>query len=105
MLYFDKKFEKNSGAVLQKAQFNHMIDMREAFNANQSNPILAANGAAIIPQDVYREFDNQTVQLMRANNLTLLNDLMPTPSLGVAAPSSLSRKQSWSKNIFFAMRS
>lgn len=78
MLYFDKKFLKVNGAENHKAQFNHMMDMRDAFNVNQlTHPMLAANAAAIIPQDVYREFDNTTVRLMRANNLTLLNDLLP----------------------------
>jgi hypothetical protein len=38
---------------------------------------ITANQAARIPQDVYREFDSQAKSIMRANNLTLMNDLMP----------------------------
>jgi len=78
MLYFDKKFLAANGGEHHKAQFKHTTQVREAFNINQlTNPVLQVNGAAIIPQDVFREFDNQTTKLMRANNLALLNDLLP----------------------------
>lgn len=78
MLYFNKKFLAANGGEHHKAQFQHTTQVREAFNINQlTNQVLQVNGAAIIPQDVYREFDNQTTQLMRANNLALLNDLLP----------------------------
>lgn len=79
MLYFDKKFGLSPlGGVNHQNQFNHQQDMREAFNVNQlTHPMLVANGAAVIPRDVYQEFDNVTKQLMRADNLALLNDLLP----------------------------
>ena len=78
MLYFDKKFLAANGGEHHKAQFKHTTQVREAFNVNQlTNPVLQVNGAAIIPQDVFREFDNQTTRLMRAPNLALLTDLLP----------------------------
>jgi len=85
MLYFSKDFEKGMGGVNHKAQYNHVTQMRNAFwkanahlvETNRGQSGFTGNAAAIIPQDVYREFENQTKQLMRANNLTLMNDLMP----------------------------
>lgn len=83
MLYFDKEFAANgrSGAH-HRAQAQHVANQRAHFAAHNAQ-FLGANGqytgnaAAIIPQDVYREFESQTKQLMRAPNLTLLNDLLP----------------------------
>lgn len=67
-----------------QGQFAEVQSRREYFNNAQDfmakmigNEAMAANQAARIPQDVYREFDSQTKELMRANNLTLLNDLLP----------------------------
>lgn len=82
MLYFNKQFGEGLGGKNHKAQYEHVTRMRNAF-ANSNAQLLPANGvftgnaAAIIPQDVYREFENQTKELLRANNLTLMNDLMP----------------------------
>lgn len=66
-----------------EGQFAEVQNRRNYFN-NAANAMLAmggdaitANQAARIPQDVYREFDTQATSIMRANNLTLMNDLMP----------------------------
>lgn len=78
MLYFNKQFEQGMGGKHHKAQYGHTVQMREAFNTAQKHmAALHGNAAAIIPQDVYREFENQTKEIMRAQNLTLMNDLMP----------------------------
>jgi len=84
MLYFDKEFATNtrSGAA-HRDQARHVANQRAHFAAHNAQFLGAngmfpvANAAAIIPQDVYREFESQTKELMRAPNLTLLNDLLP----------------------------
>lgn len=83
MLYFDKEFATNTrSGQNHKLQKQHVTRQREHF-ATHNAQFLGANGAfhgnaaAIIPQDVYREFESQTKQLLRAPNLTLMNDLMP----------------------------
>lgn len=83
MLFFDKEFATNtrSGAA-HKEQKRHVTRQREHFAAHNAqflgaNGMFTGNAAAIIPQDVYREFESQTKGLMRAPNLTLLNDLLP----------------------------
>jgi hypothetical protein len=83
MLYFDKDFAGDTRSGLNhKTQKRHVTRQREHFAAHNAQ-FLGANGefkgnsAAIIPQDVYREFESQTKQLMRAPNLTLMNDMMP----------------------------
>jgi len=68
--HIDGQFQEVQG---RRAYFNSAQDFMgkvagEAFSANQS---------ARIPQDVYREFDSQATSIMRADNLTLMNDLMP----------------------------
>lgn len=78
MLYFDKQFAKGLNGVNHQAQFKHITGNRQAFNTHQRNlGRLHGNSPAVIPQDVYKEFDNQTKAVMRANNQTLLNDLLP----------------------------
>jgi hypothetical protein len=84
MMYFDKEFAANSSGIHHKTQRRHVLDRWRSFNANEAGLVRQnsmqrpiANAAAIIPQDVYREFENQTKELMRANNLVLMNDLMP----------------------------
>ena len=78
MLYFNKEFEQGIGGKHHKEQYAHVVNMRKAFNVQQREQAkMYGNAAAIIPQDVYREFENQTKTLMRANNLTMFNDLMP----------------------------
>ena len=85
MLYFDSAFANSatrSGAH-HKSQAAHVANQRKHFAAHNAQFIGAnglfdvANAAAIIPQDVYREFESQTKELLRAPNLTLLNDLLP----------------------------
>lgn len=85
MLYFDSAFANSatrSGAH-HKAQAMHVANQRKHFAAHNAQFIGAnglfdvANAAAIIPQDVYREFESQTKELLRAPNLTLLNDMLP----------------------------
>lgn len=83
MLYFDQEFATNTrSGNAHKEQKRHVTHQREVFAMQNSallvyNEQFTGNAAAIIPQDVYREFDDQTKQLMRAPNLTLLNDLLP----------------------------
>lgn len=82
MLWFDQKFTTNGGMGVSNfnAQWQHVMARRMAANSRDKQLAMMmdqANAAAIIPQDVYREFDNQTMRIMRANNLTLLNDLLP----------------------------
>ena len=83
MLYFDKEFATNTrSGQNHKLQKQHTTRQREHFAAHNAqflgaNATFHGNAAAIIPQDVYREFESQTKQLMRAPNLTLLNDLLP----------------------------
>jgi hypothetical protein len=84
MMYFDKQFEKGLNGVNHKAQYAHVVTQRNQFNAGnasfvQNNKVVTGfvgNASAIIPQDVYREFDRQPKVLARADNLVLLNDLM-----------------------------
>lgn len=83
MLYFDQEFATNTrSGQNHKLQKQHTTRQREHFATHNAqflgaNNAFHGNAAAIIPQDVYREFESQTKQLMRAPNLTLLNDLLP----------------------------
>lgn len=84
MIYFDKAFMTGMNGVNHQAQYEHTVNTRQAFNTLQANMRkLHNNAAALIPQDVYREFENQTKAIMRADNQTLLNDLLP---LGKSLP-------------------
>jgi len=77
MLYFDKKFQNGVNGVNHAAQFKSAVGHRKAFNAMQVEMArLHGNASAIIPQDVYREFDTQTKTLMRSDNHTIMNDLL-----------------------------
>lgn len=85
MLYFDPEFAglPTRSGHYHRMQAEHVGNQRMHFaghnaqflGANQMFP--AANASAIIPQDVYREFESQTKDILRAPNLTLLQDLMP----------------------------
>lgn len=55
---------------------NYANDMQDHIRAVGGDNI-RVHQAARIPQDVYREMDSQAASIMRADNLTLLNDLMP----------------------------
>lgn len=75
MLYFDPEqtaWAQNRNHVAQAG----MVQLtRRAVNAGSRD--INGNEAAVLPRDVAQEFDRQQVELMRANNLTLLNDLLP----------------------------
>ena len=78
MLYFDKKFQNGVNGVNHVAQFKQANGQRNAFNRMQKQMAqLHGNASAIIPQDVYREFDTQTKTLMRSDNHVIMNDLLP----------------------------
>lgn len=85
MLYFDKKFAGGINGVNHKGQWAHVVTQRNQFNtankphiiANQGLSGFVGNASAVIPRDVYQEFDMQGKVLARADNLTLMNDLMP----------------------------
>jgi len=75
-------FEKNNANAVKQAQFREVIaNRREAENVERMiavNKGLRANEAAVIPQDVWREFDNQTKEILRNDEGdVLLMDLMP----------------------------
>ena len=83
MLYFDAEFAgPNRSGLNHRAQADYVGNVRQHF-ATHNAQFIGANGqytgnaSAIIPQDVYREFEDQTKALMRSPNLTLLNDLLP----------------------------
>ncbi|MDH5796926.1 MAG: DUF6260 family protein [Paracoccaceae bacterium] len=84
MLYFDPAFATNTrSGEAHREQAAHVASRRAHFASHNAQFLganglfRAANASAIIPQDVYREFESQTKELMRAPNLTLLGDLMP----------------------------
>lgn len=74
MLYFDKENARWCANKKHRAQAVMVENIREA--VNQDNETRAGNSAAVLPRDVATEFDRQQVDLMRANNLALLTDLM-----------------------------
>lgn len=84
MLYFDKKFASGINGVNHAAQYKYVQTQRKQFNVNNAAHIMAnreltgfvGNAAAVIPRDVYQEFDAQPKMLARADNLVILNDLM-----------------------------
>lgn len=96
MLYFSKDFEKGLNGVNHKAQFKHVQSVRNAFNRNEAHLAqLHNNSSAVIPRDVYLEFDNTTKKLARANNLTIMTDLMAiAKSLPVGKVEHVYRKAS-----------
>lgn len=78
MLYFDKKFGVGVNGINHKAQFAHVQNRRNVFNTQQRQMAqLHGNAAAVIPRDVFQEMDSVTKTLSRANNLTMMQDLMP----------------------------
>ena len=106
MLYFDPQFAANSrSGANHRAQAEHVTLQRRTFaehNAQYTpaNGVFSGNAAAIIPQDVYREFEDTTKAVMRAPNLTLLNDLLPlAKSLPVGKIEHVYRKASDSGNV------
>ncbi len=105
MIYFDKSFMTGMNGVNHQAQYEHAVNKRQAFNVMQSNMRkLHSNAAAIIPQDVYREFESQTKAIMRADNQTLMNDLMPlAKSLPVGKIEHIYRRASDSGQVITSL--
>ena len=60
-------------------QFKEVQSRRKFFDANErALAKMSGNAAAVIPQDVYREFDTVTKRIMRSDEGdTILNDLLP----------------------------
>lgn len=85
MLIFNHEALKNGTAkAAEKAQANHVLNqwsvfnqMERGFTAQNQAQAAIANAAAYIPRDVYQEFENQSTQILRESNLTLMQDLMP----------------------------
>lgn len=75
MFYFDPTQTAWAAQRNHVAQAAHVGRIRSA--VNQHNEAMTGNAAAVLPRDVAQEFDTQAVELMRANNLALLTDLMP----------------------------
>jgi hypothetical protein len=78
-MIFQQEIVRNSRAGAE--QWNEVLRARQA--ANQQERMFASLGqmqvnAGLIPQDVYQEFDNVTVERMRSDDGdTFLNDLLP----------------------------
>lgn len=82
MFYFDKELIANAEGHVQRAanaQRQEVAARRKYFNElEKQHAAMTGNAAAVIPQDVYREFDSITKRLMRNDEGdVLLNDLMP----------------------------
>lgn len=67
-----------------REQFQSVLDARNAYDVNESMHANVMRGAGLsvnaglIPQDVYQEFDNVTVERFRSDDGdTFLNDLLP----------------------------
>ena len=78
-MIFQQEIIRNSRSGAE--QWNEVLRARQA--ANQQERMFASLGqvqvnAGLIPQDVYQEFDNVTVERMRSDDGdTFLNDLLP----------------------------
>lgn len=93
MFYFDPTQTEWAATRNHAAQAAHVGDIRSA--VNRHNAGMMGNEAAVLPRDVAQEFDRQQIALMRANNLTLLNDLMPlSRALAVGKIESIHRRVS-----------
>lgn len=82
--YFDPKFAVGNSGKNHTKQRDHVLGRWRYFNKNEANLVRdndaqapVTNAAAYIPRDVFVEFENQTTALMRENNLTLMQDIMP----------------------------
>lgn len=81
-MYFSKELLANAEGHVQRAanaQWAEVNARRDYFNKlEQTHAQMTGNAAAVIPQDVYREFDNITKRIMRNDEGdALLNDLLP----------------------------
>lgn len=82
MFYFDKELIANAEGHVQRAanaQQREVAARRRYFNElEKQHAAMTGNAAAVIPQDVYREFDSITKRIMRNDEGdVLLNDLLP----------------------------
>lgn len=97
MLYFDPGQAAWVANRNHAAQAGLVARTRNLVNAGSRDS--AMNEAAVLPRDVAQEFDRTQVALMRANNLALLNDLMPLArALPVGKIESIHRRVSDSGN-------
>lgn len=93
MFYFDTERPEWVAQRNHAAQAAMVGNIRST--VNRHNTQMMGNDAAVLPRDVAQEFDRQQVELMRANNLTLLTDLMPLArSLAVGKIESIHRRVS-----------
>lgn len=94
MLYFDNERHPEWGRQRNHAAQAQMVgNIRQS--VNRHNAQMVGNEAAVLPRDVAQEFDRQQVELLRENNLTLLNDLLPIArSLPVGKIESIHRRVS-----------
>jgi len=93
MFYFDTERPEWGAQRNHAAQAQMVGNIRTT--VNRHNAQMMGNDAAVLPRDVAQEFDRQQVELMRANNLTLLTDLMPLArSLAVGKIESIHRRVS-----------
>lgn len=91
MLYFDPERPEWAAQRNHAAQAAFVANTRSL--VNEHNAQMMSNEAAVLPRDVAQEFDRQQVELMRANNLVLLTDLMPLArSLPVGKIESIHRR-------------
>lgn len=76
--YLDKNIVANSRAA--KGQWDEVIRRRKAFAANENHFAnlhgMEVNAAARIPQDVFRDFDSQTKQLMTGDEGGVILDML-----------------------------
>lgn len=94
MFYFDNEQHPEWGGHRNHAAQATMVGNIRS-TVNRHNAQMMGNEAAVLPRDVAQEFDRQQVELMRENNLTLLNDLMPIArSLAVGKIESIHRRVS-----------
>ena len=93
MFYFDPERPEWGAQRNHAAQAAMVGNIRST--VNRHNAQMMGNEAAVLPRDVAQEFDRQQVDLMRANNLALLTDLMPLArSLAVGKIESIHRRVS-----------
>jgi hypothetical protein len=75
-------FESNNASTIKIGMWNQTLHSRREFDSRErqiaQNAGIHPNAAAVIPQDVWREFDNMTVEILRNDEGdVLLNDLLP----------------------------
>jgi len=81
-MLFNKSYVQNSRVAKSQLENRDMLRNAANLQEQQHAPIIESLGlkanTGLIPQDVYQEFDNVTVERMRSDDGdTFLNDLMP----------------------------